>query len=147
MPVLQSQINEIKRGTQMNIKDFAEKFTKAEDEAFNKGNVSALEVLYDSKVVYHHFGSSDLVGWQLVKQATIGLRMAFSNYWQEWKYLTGEGNLFALSFKSSGIFTGELPGYPPPSGKEVKVDALRLFRMKNSKIVEVWANGTVTGLS
>ena len=131
----------------MSIKDFAEKFIKAENEAINKGNVGALEVLYDSKVVYHHFGGPDLVGWQPVKEATIGLRMAFSNYRQEWKYLTGEGNLFALSFKSSGIFTSELPGYRPPTGKEVKVDALRIFRMQNSKIVEVWANGTVTGLS
>jgi predicted ester cyclase len=131
----------------MSTKDFAEKFIKAEYEALNKGNVGALEVLYDPRVVYHHFGVPDLVGLQPVMQATVGLRKTFSDYQQECKYLTGEGNLFTLSFKSSGIFTGELPGYPPPTGKEVKVDALRLFRMQNSKIVEVWSNGTITGLS
>jgi len=76
-----------------------------------------------------------------MRQAAPGLRI-------EWKYITGEGNLFALSFKTSGAkFTGTVPGFPPPTGKEVTVYSLFVFRLKKGKIVEAWSNGTITGLT
>ncbi|OGO31239.1 MAG: hypothetical protein A2Z29_09385 [Chloroflexi bacterium RBG_16_56_11] len=130
----------------MSIKDFAEKFIKAEDEAWQKGNCDALEKLEDPNVVYHMsapFG--EVVGFEVHKQQILGNRMVASEIKQDWKYLIGEGNLFAMGYKSRVISNGKVPGFPP-AGKEITNDGLFLFHMKNGKIIEAWYNGTVTGL-
>jgi predicted ester cyclase len=130
----------------MDIKDFAKKFIKAEDEAWQKGNFAPLESLEDPDVVYHTAPLPDMVGWEAHKQYIMGARQAFPGIKQEWKYLAGEGNLFAFSYKSRGIFTGKIPGFPPPTNKEVTTDYLCLFCLKNGKVMEAWMNGTTTGL-
>ena len=128
----------------MSIEEFAQKFIKAEDEAWQKGNFKALEALEDPNVIYHMPPPLDFVGFEAHKQQIMGSKQAISGLRQEWKYLTGEGNLFALSYKSRFMFTGEVPGMPPPTGKEVTSDSLFLFRLKNGKIVEAWQNGSTT---
>ena len=131
----------------MSIEEFARKFIKADNEAFQKGNFDALEALEDPNVVYHLAASPDLVGWEAHKQYILTALQAVSNLQQKWEYLTGDGNVFALSYKSHSLFTGEVPGFPPPTGKEVTGDYLMVFRLKDGKIIEVWEKGTITGLS
>jgi predicted ester cyclase len=128
----------------MNIKDFAEKFFKAEDEAFQKGNFDALEKLEDPKVVYHIPPLPDMVGHEAHKQDIMGTRQACSDIKQEFKYLTGDGNLFSFSYKSNALITGEKPGFPMPIGKKVSTDMLFVLRVKNGRVIEAWANGNFT---
>jgi len=130
----------------MSIKEFAQKFIDAENEAFQNGNFDSLEKLEDPNVVYHMGARGDLVGHEAHKQDLLAALQAFSDIRQEWKYLTGEGNLFALSLKARYISTGNVPGLPA-AGKEITEDAIFLLRLKNERIVEVWANGSFTGLS
>jgi ketosteroid isomerase-like protein len=125
----------------MNIKDFAEKFIKAEEEAFQKGNFDALAKLEDHKVVYHIPPLPDMVGHEAHKQDIMGTRLACSDIKQEFKYLTGEGNLFSFSYKSNARITGEKPGFPMPIGKNVSTNYLFVLRVKNGRVVEAWANG------
>ena len=89
----------------------------------------------------------ETAGFEAHKQYITIARKALSNLRQEWKYLAGEGNLFALFYKSRGVFTGEMPGFPPPTGKEVTTDGLFLFRLKKGKLVEAWSWSTFTGLT
>jgi predicted ester cyclase len=133
----------------MNIKDFAEKYIKAQNEAWLKGNVDAFDELEDPNVVYHaQPPNPDRVGGlEGHKQFFIASRKAFSDIRTEWKYLTGEGNLFAVSFQWHCIFTGEFPGLPPPTGKEVTSNAIFLCRLKKGKIIEAWEYGASTGLT
>lgn len=132
----------------MDTKEFAQKFIKAEDEAWLNGNLDPLEALEDPNVVYHVPPPiTDLLGHEAHKQFLMTARQAFSGQQLEWKYLTGEGNVFALSYKSRGMFTGEVPGFPPPTGKEITADSLMVFRLKDGKIIEVWEKGTITGLT
>jgi predicted ester cyclase len=133
----------------MNIKDFAEKFIKAEEEAIHEGKFDALEKLEDAKVVYHFMRSdTETVGWEAHKNIILGMRQRTPGIRVEWKYLTGEGNLFALSFKASGAkFTGTTPGSPPPTGKEVTSNSLFVLRVHKGKIAESWSNGTITGIT
>ena len=128
----------------MSIKEFAEKFIKAEEEAWQNGNFSALEALEDPDVIYHISPFPDLVGWEAHKQDIMGSRQAISDIRQEFKYLAGDGNLFALAYKSSGKITGEKPGVPLPIGKNIALDLLFVIRLNNNKIVEAWANGSLT---
>lgn len=129
----------------MDIEEFAEKFIKAEEEAFQHGNCDALAELEDPNVVYHMGSRGDLVGHEAHKQDLLAAQQAFSDIKQEWKYLTGEGNLLALSLKARYISTGNVPGLPA-AGKEITEDAIFLLRLKNDRIVEAWANGSFTGL-
>jgi len=129
----------------MDIKEFAEKFIKAEDEAWLNGNLDPLEALEDPNVAYHFAPPNDFVGFEAHKQQILGYREALSDINQEWKYLAGDGNVFALSYKSHYISSGKVPGLPP-AGTEITGDSIFLFRLENGKIVEAWARGSSTGL-
>jgi ketosteroid isomerase-like protein len=128
----------------MDIKEFAEKFIKAGEEAWRKGNFDELEKIEDPNVVYHVSPFPDLVGWEAHKQYIQGSVQMISGLWQEVKYLTGDGNLFALTYKSGGRLTSEMPGMPIPKGKEYSTDYLCLYRVKGGKLVEAWMNGSIT---
>ncbi len=130
----------------MNIEAFAQKFIKAEEEAWRKGNFDPLEALEEPNVVYHISPFSDVVGWEAHKQFIQGTVQMVSGLWQEFKYLAGDGNLFALTYKSGGRLTSEMPGMPVPKGKEYSTDYLCLFRLKGGKVAEAWMNGSITVL-
>lgn len=129
----------------MDIKEFAEKLIKAYDEALLKGNTKPLKALEDPNVVYHMGIRGDIVGSEAHEQDFLDAQIAFSDIKVEWKYLTGEGNLLALSYKGRYISSGKVPGFPP-AGKEITSDALFLFRLEDGKIVEAWMNGYMTGM-
>jgi hypothetical protein len=127
---------------QMNIKDFAEKLIKATVEAMVNGNVDLLEKLEDSQVVYHMPGGKDRLGYEAHKRDILVLKSAISNLKMDMKYIAGEGNVFALSFKSTGRFVSEIPTRPLPVGKNFLDDYLFFYRLNKNMIVEVWINGT-----
>ena len=132
----------------MSIKDFAEDYIMASKEAWQKGNFEALEKLSHPNVVYHYMPlGRDMVGWEEFKQHIVGGRQALPSLKQEWQYVAGEGNYFALSYRSRGMLSGQAPGAPPPTGKEVTANYLYLFHLKDGKIAEAWYNGTTTGLN
>jgi hypothetical protein len=130
----------------MNIKEFAEKFIKAEDEAWQNGNIGLLEKLEHPDVVYHMAALGEVKGFEMHKQQILGYRMGASDIKQEWKYLTGDGNVFAMSYKSRVISNGKVP-ILPPAGKEMTTDTIFVFLVNNGKVIEAWNNGTFTGLN
>jgi predicted ester cyclase len=78
-----------------------------------------------------------MVGYEAHKQNILSWPEWFSNIKQEWQYLVGEGNLFALSYKAQYTSKGNIPGLPP-AGKEATGDSLFLYRLEHGRIVEVW---------
>lgn len=128
----------------MPVKEIAERFMKAQGEAFFNDNINALLGLEDPDVVFHLQQGVEVIGWEGHKKLILSIREAISNFHHEWKYLTGEGNIFALSRKASGKIVGEIPGFKLPIGKEYIGDSIMVFRLENEKIVEVWENGSLT---
>jgi predicted ester cyclase len=96
-------------------------------------------------VVYHMGIRGDIVGPDAHEQDILGSLVAITDIKIEWKYLVGEGNLLALSYKARYISKGNVPGFPP-AGKEITGNALFLFHLKDGKIYEVWMNGYSTGI-
>jgi hypothetical protein len=132
----------------MQIKEFAEAFIKAEEEAWQQGNFDALEQLHDPNAIYHYMTlGREMEGWEAYKRYIMGGRQAISGLRQEWQYLTGQGNYFALSYKWRGMFTSQAPGMPVPTGKEATANYLFLLRLNKGRIAEAWYNGIVTGLT
>jgi hypothetical protein len=128
----------------MNTKEFAEKFIKAEDEAWHTGNCDTLQKLEDPEVVYHIPPMPDVIGWQAHKQYILGNRQATSDLHQNWEYITGDGNVFSLSYKMRAISKGMIPG--TQKGKEITNDSLFVFKFKDGKIIEAWSKGSMTGI-
>jgi hypothetical protein len=128
----------------MSVKEFAEKFIEAQDEAFFNDNINALLDLEEPDVVIHLQQGVEIVGWEGHEQLILGIRKAVSNFHHEWKYLTGEGNIFVLSRKAGGKIIGEIPGFKMPIGEEYIADSLMVFRLEKEKIVEAWENGSFT---
>ena len=128
----------------MSIREFAEKFIKAEEEAWRQGDFNSLEALEDPNVVLHISSFPDVVGFEAHKQYIQGSVRMISDLQQEFKYLAGDGNLFALTYKSSGRLTREMPGMPVPEREKYISDYLCLFQLKEGKIAEAWMNGSIT---
>lgn len=128
----------------MDTKAFAEKLIKATEEAMINGNVDILEELEDPQVIYHMPGDQDRLGFEAHKHDVLRLRSAIDNLEMEMKYLAGDGNVFALSLKSSGKYVSETTMRSVPVGKNFLDDYLFVERLKNNKIAEVWINGNST---
>ena len=128
----------------MNIKEVAGKYIIAEYDAFQKGDFSKLAKIEDANVVYHITPVPDTVGHEAHKQFIIDMRQLITDLKFEFKYITGEGSLFALAFKSNYKVIGEKPGYVLPVGKIITEDFLFVCRLEKGKVREVWANGSFT---
>lgn len=131
----------------MSIKDYADKFIAAENAAWLEGNIDALDDVDAPNVVYHLMPpASDVVGRDTHKKLIAAERKAFTNIHLEWKYLTGEGNLFAVFYFQRMMFTGKSAHRPPPTGKRATINEMCLCRVNDGKIAEVWFAGTTSGI-
>ena len=128
----------------MDTKEIAQRLIKAYHEAF-KGNTKPLKDLENPDVVYHMGIRGDIVGPDAHEQDILGSLQGLSDVNLDIEYLTGEGNLLALSYKARYVSNGKIPGFPP-AGKEMTGHSLFLFQLKNGKIQEVWMNGYSTGV-
>lgn len=123
------------------LEEFAEKYINAEDKAWEQGDTSDLEKLEDPNIVYHmHNLGFDLEGWDAHERIILDTRGMMSDLQQDWKYLTGEGNHFAMAYTSHST----MPGEEPDITLDVTNSSLFLFRIDKGRVVEVWVNGSTT---
>ena len=128
----------------MDIKEFGEKFIKAQKEAWKEGKFDALEALESPDVIYHLHPFGDMTGWEGHKQYIQSNSQAATDIQQDWKYLVGEGNLFAISYKSKATAAVDMPTMNVAKGKKVASDYLFVLQVKKNRITEAWLNGTLT---
>lgn len=126
----------------MDIKEFAEKFIEAENQAFKQGNFEPLKALEAPDVVYHWSSTRDMVGHEAHRQDIISYRQSTSNHRQEWDYVTGDGNVCVLSLKETMTFISEHPVISVPAGTTIEFDAFFVLRLENGKINEAWIKGS-----
>lgn len=118
---------------------FADKFMAAENKAWSTGEVGDLKALEDSNIIYHLPGL-DLKGWKAHEDYIVQGRPKIANLKQNWTYLSGQGNHFALAYDSTATLLAD--GKTPPA--DVANNYLFFFRVKDNKIAEVWVNGSAT---
>jgi hypothetical protein len=128
----------------MSIEEFAEKFMKAEMEAFHQGKLDALEQLESPNIMIHMDPPlSDIVGFEAHKQYIMNARQG-GEITQNWKYITGDGNVGVLSLKQSVKFLVDNPVLSLKAGANVDVDAFFVLRLENGKAAEAWIKGSIT---
>jgi hypothetical protein len=125
--------------TENSTQELASKYIAAENDAWNTGNLADLEAVEDPDVVYHMPGL-ELKGRTAHTDYIIKGRPTVLNLKQNWKYLSGEGNHFALAYASSAIVKAN-DTTPSMSASN---DFLFVVRASNGKVAEVWMNGTTT---
>ena len=111
----------------IDLQKFATRFIKAEDQAWQQGDFAALQAIEDPNITFHGL---DVKGWKAHKQYIMNARQNVPGIEQEWHYLTGDGNLFALSYKAYYLINNE----------KMQTEALMLFHIGNGRITDVWIN-------
>ena len=127
----------------MSIKDFAEKFIRAEDEMWKHGNFNALEQIESPDIVIHMMPPfPDVIGREAHKAYLQASLVSATDIKQKWQYLTGDGNVFALAYESSSRYPKGRPDMGIPAGATVTANALWVIRIESSKVAEAWLNGS-----
>lgn len=114
-------------GTTIDLKNFAHKFIAAENQAWQQGDFAALQAIEDPDITFHGL---DVKGWKAHKQYIENARQNVPGIEQEWHYLTGDGHLFALSYKAYYLINNQ----------KMQTEALMLLHIGNGRITDVWIN-------
>lgn len=130
----------------MSVKDIAVEYARVWQNAILNGDIGPWEVMFDHGFILHNMGMKD-IGLEAYRKHETELQDYTKWIKVDIKYVTSDRYLFALEFRGQARLTSDMPGRPGSSGKEVKTQALCLYRVKNGKIVEEWGNVTMTGLT
>ena len=114
-------------------------------DVINKRNLKAIDELVDPNYVGHIPAFPPVQGIE-------GLQQVFSTYLTAFPDMTGtiedliaEGDKVAARLTFRGTHTGPMMGIPP-TGKQVTLSAMNIFRVANGKFVEQWVNSDDLGL-
>ncbi len=119
-------------------KEIAEKFVAAENEAWDNGNVDALDEVEDPNIVLHLLGQPDIVGREEHKKFIAFAREAYSNPQHEFFDIIGTGDVAAFRYTERLTFDKKIEGLPTPTGKEIYHQGAMFLHIKNGKIVELY---------
>jgi ketosteroid isomerase-like protein len=106
----------------------AKRFIEAENKAWSTGDVSDLKAIESDDVIYHIPGT-DLKGWKAHEDYIVQGRQTVSDLKQSWKYLSGEGDHFIMSYESSAIMLAN--GITPATS--ISLNYLCAFRISDGQ--------------
>ena len=108
-------------------------------EAINQQDFTQLDALVSSEVVRH--GSQPdkyLKGLTELKEFLRGELEIFPDAYETIHFLIAEGEMVAAFLGFRGTQRGKLGSFPP-SDETLETDFMCIFRLKNTKILEIWA--------
>lgn len=120
----------------MNVNDNLATAREVIDEAFNKGNYSALEKHFLPSFVEHQYGLHDTIPGLAGDIAF--LRQAFPDFHLTIDFITADSDKVWLCMTARGTNLGGFMG--PPNGKTFEVAVFDLLRFKDGLIVEHWGS-------
>ena len=103
----------------------------------DKGNVAVIAELLSPNFVDHNPDPGQQSSFETWKQMTTEAIAAFSNVHTTIHHLIAEGDMVVLHSTTSSTHTGEYMG-KPPTGKQLTLTTIRIYRIADGKIVENW---------
>lgn len=103
----------------------------------NSGDLDRLGEVVGPDCVYHSAGYPDVHGVEGFRETSAPWLGAFPDAQITVTELLAEGDLVAYRYTFTGTHRGDQLGYAP-TGRSVSADALRIDRVINGKIVEVF---------
>ena len=113
------------------------------DDFWNTGNMAVIDEIFGADYVGHGPGSSGSL--EELKQGAAALFAAFDNIHVTIEDLLAVGDKVVKRWTGTCTHTGEYMGIPP-TGNQVKLSGIYIFRIADGKVVEQWEYGDVLGL-
>ena len=107
------------------------------EEALNKGNLAVVDEIIAPNYVRHGLAPGAPPGPESTKQVFTMMRTAFSDLSITIEPLVGEGDMIAAQLTHHGTHNGEFMGVAP-TGKQVTVTAIGIYRFAGGKLTEAW---------
>jgi len=119
---------------------------RAWEDAYNQGNLDALDEVVGPNYVRHQPPFPDIVGLGALKKFVADGRAAYPDCQLMIAKIIIEGDWSASLWTFEGTQTGVSPATgAPPTGKHAKLDGCTMSRVEGGKSVEEWALGDWLG--
>ncbi len=115
------------------------------DALFTKGDLKAVDEFLAEDFVNHDPPMGVSADREGMRAAAAMFRTAFPDWRSDPDILIGEGDLVVEHFTASGTQQGEIFG-APPSGQQVGLPGINIWRLRNGRIVERWGRLDELGL-
>ena len=93
---------------------------------------------YRADVVLHLLpDGSEIRGIEGMREHVREHRAAFPDWSEDIKRIVAEGDLVVIHYVSSGTNRGQWLG-EPPTGREVRINEISIFRIEEGRIAEQW---------
>ena len=107
------------------------------EEALNKGNLTEIDEIIAPDYVRHGLAPEAPHGPESTKQVFTKMRTAFPDLCITIGPVVGEGDMVAAQLTLHGTHKGEFMGVAP-TGKDVTVTTIGIYRFAGSKLKEAW---------
>ena len=114
------------------------------EEIWNQGNLDVADEIFATNFVNHDPSRPEVRDVSSYKQLAAAVRAAFPDFHVTIEDMVAEGDKVAIRYTSTGTHKSEYRGLPP-TGKQVTVTGMRIYRFASGKIVENWWNSDVLG--
>jgi steroid delta-isomerase-like uncharacterized protein len=115
-------------------------------EILDGGNLDLVDEIFDPQYVLHDPGSPQEVrGLEGTKRYVGMFRSAFPDIAHTIEDQIAEGDRVVARLRAHATHEGELMGIPP-TGKEVTIEGISIWRIADGKIKECWFNHDALGL-
>ena len=128
----------------MSVKEFAERYITAQNDAWKHGNFETLEKIESPDIQVHTPPVAEHNGFKEHMQQIIKMRGITKDFHQDWGYVTGDGTVAVLSLKETFTLTTDLPEFKVPAGTMVNLDAYFVLKTEDERVVELWEKGSLT---
>ena len=113
-------------------------------EVWNQGNVDTIDEIVATDYV-DHTPAADIPGREAFKQLVKGFHVAFPDIRFTLEDLIAEGDKVVARWAASGTHRGDLMGIAP-TGKQMMVTGVHMYRLADGKLVERWGNWDQLGM-
>ncbi len=114
------------------------------EEGPSKGNLGAVNELISSDFVMHSPLPTE-PGAKGIDDIITTCRAAFDNLNVQIDDMIAEGDKVTCRFTAHGVHRGQFMTLPP-TGKEITMTGIEIFRLENGKVAELWAEANLIGL-
>ncbi len=115
------------------------------EEVGNEGNLELAEEIFDSYLAHQPDGSVLERGPEDVKRFMGEFRSAFPDFHTTIEDQIAEGDKVVTRWRMRGTHQGEFRGIAP-TGKELEITGIGIFRFSGGKVVESWDNFDQLGM-
>lgn len=106
--------------------------------AINANTLDDLDALIAVDLVNHSLSPGEFPGLAGTKQTLGMFHAVFADLQVSTEDLIADGDMVVVRMTMNGTNTGEFMGLPP-TGKQVTMNGIEMFRLDSGKVVERWA--------